>query len=379
MTGFLVRAHVPVPRAEAAPPSPVLLLIDSLDGGGAERYVVDLAVGLRRRGWPVHVACSVGGVRAQAPADAGIPVSELLGELVERRISGRYERAVRNLVQEIRPAVVHAHLFASATAAMQALEGSRLPLVVTEHTQAPWRDRRARDVSQLVYRRADHLIAVSSAIRNLLVGEEYGIPPQRVEILLPATTMPVTARRSSVAGPPLIGVVAPLVPEKGIDVFLRAVALVSAVVPSARFLVVGRGPLRPELEQRAANLGVTPVVTFTGLHADDPPVVAGLEVLIVPSRCDGSPLVVCEAMAAGVPVVASRVGGLPELVEDGGSGLLVRPEDPEDLARAIVTLLLDPDTARWLGARGQVLAATRSHAALVGMTQVYAALVERPR
>jgi glycosyltransferase involved in cell wall biosynthesis len=357
----------------------VLLVIDSLDGGGAERYVVDLAVALQRRGWPVHVACSVGGVRAGVLADAGIPVTVLLDELVERRVSGRYGRALSRLVAELRPAVLHAHLFASAAAAVHAVRGVHVPLLVTEHTEGPWRDRRARAVSGLVYRHADRVVAVSTAIRDLVVTE-YGVAPDRVEVLLPTTTATPTAGGPPPApGRPVVGVVGRLVPEKGVDVFLRAAALVSAVVPQAAFLVVGDGPLRPDLEHRAAVLGLADTVTFTGYRSDAARLVAGLDVLTVPSRSDGSPLVVCEAMAAGVPVVASRVGGLPDLVEDGGSGLLVRPGEAEDLARALVSLLLDPEAARRLGARGRCLVATHSHERLVDrMTQLYADVARAP-
>jgi glycosyltransferase involved in cell wall biosynthesis len=194
-----------------------------------------------------------------------------------------------------------------------------------------------------------------------------------VEVLLPTAAAPPAAVSAPPdPGRPVVGLVGRLVPEKGVDVFLRAAALVSAVVPQARFLVVGDGPLRPDLEHRAAVLGLAGAVTFTGYRSDAPRLLAGLDVLAVPSRSDGSPLVVCEAMAAGVPVVASRVGGLPDLVEDGGSGLLVRPGEAEDLARALVSLLLDPEAARRLGARGRRLAAGRSHERLVDrMTQLY--------
>jgi glycosyltransferase involved in cell wall biosynthesis len=372
MTGSRLRASDPPPRAGTPPPLSVLLVIDSLDGGGAERCVVDLAVALRRRGWPVHVACSVGGIRAATLADAGVPVTVLLEQLVERRVSGRYERALARLVAELRPAVVHAHLFASAAAAAHAVRDQPVPLVVTEHTEGPWRDRRARAVSGLVYRHADRVVAVSSAIRDLLVTG-YGVAPERVEVLLPTAAAPPAAVSAPPdPGRPVVGLVGRLVPEKGVDVFLRAAALVSAVVPQARFLVVGDGPLRPDLEHRAAVLGLAGAVTFTGYRSDAPRLLAGLDVLAVPSRSDGSPLVVCEAMAAGVPVVASRVGGLPDLVEDGGSGLLVRPGEAEDLARALVSLLLDPEAARRLGARGRRLAAGRSHERLVDrMTQLY--------
>ncbi|MCW2508443.1 MAG: glycosyl transferase group 1 [Modestobacter sp.] len=363
------------PTTGAAPPGAVLLVIDSLDGGGAERYVVDLAIALRGRGWPVEVACSTGGVRAGALTDAGIPVSVLLGGLVKRRISGGYGRALRRLVRDRRPAVVHAHLYASAAAAVVATRGLSVPVVLTEHTEAPWRDRAARAISRRVYQRVDHVVAVSSAIRDTLVGT-YGVPAGRVDLLLPATAAPAAAPRRATGGTAAtVGVVGRLVPEKGVDVFLRAVALVSAAVPAARFVVVGDGPLRAALEDRAVSLGLAGVVTFTGFRPDAPQLIAGLDVLVVPSRSDGSPLVVCEAMAAGIPVVASRVGGLPDLVAHGDSGLLVRPEDPADLARSLVRLLRDPAAAQALGRRGRQLAEARSHARLVDrMTEVYAAV-----
>jgi glycosyltransferase involved in cell wall biosynthesis len=387
--GLRCSAGVPVDRVDrasrapatttgAAPPGPVLLVIDSLDGGGAERYVVDLAIALHDRGWPIEVACSTGGVRAGALAEAGIPVSVLTGGLVKRRVSGGYGRSLRRLIQDRRPAVVHAHLYASAAAAVVATRGSSVPVVLTEHTEAPWRDRAACAVSRRVYQRVDHVVAVSSAIRDTLIGT-YGVPAGRVDMLLPATAAPaaVPRRRDGVSAA-LAGVVGRLVPEKGVDVFLRAAALIVSALPAARFVVVGDGPLRTALEARAASLGLTGAVTFTGFRPDAPQLIADLDVLAVPSRSDGSPLVVCEAMAAGIPVVASRVGGLPDLVVHGVSGLLVRPEDPEDLARTVVHLLRDPAAAQALGRRGRQLAAARSHSRLVDrMTEVYSA-VARP-
>src|SRR3954447_24639907 len=143
--------HPQTPRSAAL--DPVLLVIDSLGGGGAERYVVDLAIELRRRGWPVEVACSTGGVRAGALTEAGVPVLILLDTLVKRRVSRRCGRALRRLIEDRRPALVHAHLYASAAAAAQATRDLAVPLVITEHTEAPWRGRRAREVSREVYRR----------------------------------------------------------------------------------------------------------------------------------------------------------------------------------------------------------------------------------
>jgi glycosyltransferase involved in cell wall biosynthesis len=369
----------PAQTAPSARPVPVLLVIDSLEGGGAERYVVDLAIALRRRGWPVEVACSTGGIRAGALAEEGVPVSILLDKLVKRRMSRRYGQALRRLIADHRPGLVHAHLYASAAAAAQATRGLSVPLVVTEHTEAPWRGRQARAVSREVYRRADRVVAVSTAIRNLLV-EEYDVPPERAEVILPATTAPMVDP-PVVPGPcgAVLGVAGRLVPEKGVDIFLEAASLVRAVVPPARFVIVGDGPMRADLERRAAALGIADRVTFTGFRVDAPQIIAGLTLLAVPSRSDGSPLVVCEAMAAGIPVVASRVGGLPDLVIDGCTGLLVRPGEAEDLARAMVSLLLDPTTADQLGARARDVAATRSHAHLVDrMETIYRSLAGGP-
>lgn len=191
---------------------------------------------------------------------------------------------------------------------------------------------------------------MSTAIRRLLI-EQYGVAPDRVEVLLPAVTdvlAPVPEPRLRPPRP-VVGLIGRLVPEKGGHVFLRAVSLVRAVVPQARFVVVGDGPLRDTLEQRAASLGVADVVDFVGFRSDVRELMCALDVLAVPSLSDGSPLVVLEAMATGVPVVASETGGLPDLVRPGENGLLVRPGDAEDLARAIVSLLLDPEGACQLG------------------------------
>jgi glycosyltransferase involved in cell wall biosynthesis len=369
-------------RSESAPvrPLPVLFVIDSLDGGGAERYVVDLACALRRRGWPVEVACSTGGVRAGALREADVPVHVLCKALVKRRISVTYGHALRSLLRTRRFAVVHAHLYASAVASVQATAGTAVPVMLTEHTEAPWRGRSARSISRVVYRRAARIVAVSTAIQRLLV-DEYGVARDRVQVLLPAVTgtgspTPKVAHRPEL----VVGLVARLVPEKGGHVFLEAASLVRAVVPQARFVVVGDGPLGDALEQHAATLGVRDVVAFLGFRSDAARLMSGFDVLAVPSLSDGTPLVVLEAMASGVPVVASATGGLPDLVSPSENGILVQPGDPEDLARALVAVLLDPAGARQLGARGQRLVRAYPHSRLVDrMIQLYRAVATEPR
>ncbi len=338
----------------------VLQVVDALDGGGAERHVVDLARALDARGFAVTVAASADGPARACLEAAGVGVHVVADGLVKRRTSARYAVALRALVARLQPDVVHAHIHASEVAAAAALWRSDVPLVLTEHTEAPWRGPSARAALRWAARRADLVVAVSSAVARRLV-DEHGVPGEKVAVVLPAVlphspglVRPRRPRR------PLVGAVGRLVPGKGGDVLLRALAGVDADC-----VVVGDGPQREALERLAADLGVGHRVAFAGWRPDARDLVAGLDVLAVPSREDGSPLVVFEAMGAGVPVVASRVGGVPDQVVDGRDGLLVPPGEPAALATALTRVLTEPGLAQALSAAGRARAEQCSHAAMV--------------
>jgi glycosyltransferase involved in cell wall biosynthesis len=355
-----------VPAVPRAGGLRVLQVVDSLSGGGAERHVVDLAVALRRRRHEVAVASSTGGVLAPALDAEGIAAHQLVDRLVKRRSSVRYARSLARLVEWYRPDVVHAHIYASAFAAAAATMECGVPLVLTEHTEAPWRPPRARMVSWWVYQRARHIVAVSSAIERLL-RRRYRVPAERISVLLPA----VPAAQDPTPGPadptvrPLIGRVARLEPEKGVDVFLRGAALVAARCANARFVVIGDGSLRDQLVALGHDLGLTDRVDFTGFRPDARRLIAQLDVLVVSSHSDGSPLVVLEALEAGVPVVGTGVGGLPDQIRHGREGLLVPPGEPDRLAAAILRLLGDSSRARAMGAAGRRRAAELGHDRMV--------------
>jgi glycosyltransferase involved in cell wall biosynthesis len=163
------------PVAEPKEHLRILLIIDSLDFGGAEHHVVDLAIALHRKGHEVTVACSVGGELSGPLQESGIPVRVLLGRLVKRRFSLAFTRKLRKLIKGGGFDLVHAHVYASATAAAVATLDQNVPLVITEHSEGSWRTWRARQMSRWVYRRAKHVVAVSRPIRRLLL-EEYGAP-----------------------------------------------------------------------------------------------------------------------------------------------------------------------------------------------------------
>ena len=358
----------------------VLLAVDSLDGGGAERHVVDLARALRSRGVDVRVACSADGVRRPDLDAAGVPVTVLGGRLVKRRVDLRYALALHGLLRASPVDVVHAHVWASEVAAGLAvaalgMRGQGVPLVLTEHTEAPWRGRTARAWSRWAYRRADALVAVSAAIARLLV-DAYGAPAERVRVVTPAVLPPPAARVRRSRPGTVVGYVGRLVPEKGVDVLLEAFALLRRVEPGARLVVVGDGPERDRLAAAASRLEVAEAVDLLGYRADARDLLAGLDVLAVPSRSDGTPLVVAEAMAAGVPVVASDVGGLPDRVRPGVDGLLVPPGRPEPLARALLAVLGDRVLAARLSRAGRAAASASPHTAMVDeVVGVYGALL----
>ena len=364
----------------------LLLVVDSLEVGGAERHVVDLAVALCREGHEVTVACSVAGELSDPLDGANVPVRVLLDRLVKRRVSVAYARGLRRLIGEGRYDLVHAHIYASAAASALATSGTGVPLVVTEHTEGAWQGRCAHLVSRLIYRRARRMIAVSSPIRGRLI-ERDGVPPEKIN-LIPNAVIPASDGHASTSGVlpdewrkgPLVGVVARLQPEKGVADFLKAVARVSAACPEARFLVVGEGPLREELLGLVDRLGLRGRVRFLGHRPDARDLIGLFDVLVVPSLTEGTPLIVLEAMAGGVPVVASAVGGIPDQVRHDREGLLIPPGDTTALGDVLLELLQDPDRARRLGEAGRRRADSEfAHAGMVRKIEaVYHAALGRP-
>jgi glycosyltransferase involved in cell wall biosynthesis len=218
---------------------------------------------------------------------------------------------------------------------------------------------------ELIGRRADAFVAVSREDQRRMVEVER-VPPAKTRFI--ANGIPpfppadpdrdVRAELGLGAGQPVVGVVATLRPQKALDVLLRAVPLVREEIPAAAVLIAGGGdevggPEEQRLHAVAAELGLGDELRFLGERSDVPDLVAAFDVAALSSDYEGSPLSVMEYMEAGKPVVATRVGGLPDLVEDGVTGLLVDPQDPAALAAALVAVLRDPERAARMGAAGR--------------------------
>jgi len=206
---------------------------------------------------------------------------------------------------------------------------------------------------------SDRIIAVSEQVKQDLV--RYGVaPPEKITVIpLGLELDPFLegdvhrgALRRELGVPtdaPVVGIVGRIFPIKNHRLFLEAAALVAAKEPGARFVVVGDGTLRADMEALARHLDIGERTIFTGWRRDLPKVYADLDVLVVSSDNEGTPVSAIEAMASGCPVVATRVGGLPDLIEDGEVGHLVAARDAEAMAAAILGLLGDGDRARRMG------------------------------
>jgi glycosyltransferase involved in cell wall biosynthesis len=361
----------------------VLMVTDSLQPGGAERHVVDLATALARHGHDVTIACSTSGALQRDAEIGGVTVAPLMDKLVKRRFSPAFARRLGTLVTSGEFDLVHAHVYASASAAAEAVAGLAVPLVITEHTEAPWRGLQERTISHATYARADQILAVSTAIRTQLL-HEFGVPARKasyvpnaiVALSEPQLTQPLPAGCDRAR---LVGRVARLQPEKGIEVFLRAAAALAPRAPDVRFLIVGAGPVRRRLETLCRRLAITDRVYFLGHRPDARAIIATLDILVVSSLNDGSPLVVLEAMASATPVLASRTGGIPDQLRDGVDGLLVTPGSAGALATAMERLLGDPDGARLLAAsaRRRVRSRFRYDTMLTAVERAYRIALER--
>ena len=158
-------------------------------------------------------------------------------------------------------------------------------------------------------------------------------------------------------GKPLVAVVANLWPVKGHRTLVEAIARVHARMPQARFVLVGDGPERPDLERRISGLGIGDAVDLLGTRYDVPALLSRADAFCLPSLAEGLPNAIMEAMAARLPVVATAVGGTPELVLEGETGMLVPPANADALASALLGVLADPECGRRMGARGRALIA----------------------
>ncbi len=237
---------------------------------------------------------------------------------------------------------------------------------LTTSNQAPSRLRRFRDaflkpLNNWVSDKADCRVFVADAVRRDWVGARN---LDTYRIIYPAfggAKSTGKSREQRDPGAPVIGVVARLSEEKRHVDLLDAMKRVRESFPRARLLVVGDGPLAGRLQGYARKIGLSDAVEFAGYRKEVFDELARMDLFVLPSRTEGLSVAIVEAMASGLPVVASDVGGISEVVEDGRTGLLVPPFQPNKLAGALISILGDPVKARLMGERGRQIVEERFH------------------
>ena len=359
----------PCLKPVARPPLPgrgrirVVELLATGTNGGAQEHVFSLMSRLDTDRYDATVVSLSAGSAVRKLQRAGFPVV-----VIDEPDDAIAVGALTAYLADLRPEILHTHMYRAdiiGTKAALALAnaGHRRPYVVSTVHSSRVRSVADREALRNLTPHIDHLIAVSNAIVEKIDAERPGLAP--VDLIYNGVDLdrydhqePCCTLRDEYgmeAGSQIVGVVARLEPEKGHQTLIDAWPHVLRRVPDAYLLVVGEGSRRDYLEHQAAANRVAHRVVFTGRRDDVPAVTAALDVAVLPSHREAQGLSILEAMALSRPVVASDVGGIPEMIEDGVTGLLVPPHDSEALAAAIIRLLRDHPYADMLGRAGHDL------------------------
>ncbi|MEW5736093.1 MAG: glycosyltransferase family 4 protein [Thermodesulfobacteriota bacterium] len=291
-------------------------------------------------------------------------------------------RELFRIIRERRPQIVHTHSSKAGLLGRLAARAARVPAVIhTPHGHVfsghfgPAASRVFLAVERAAARITDRTVALTEGERNDYLALKVGAPESIVVIhsgvplerFSRQSSTPADARESLGLGPdgPVVGTVGWLLPIKGPGTLLAAMGRVWETHPDAVLVYVGQGPLQEELAREASRMGKGKNVIFTGWRSDVENLLPAFDVFVLASENEGMGRAVVEAMAAGKPVAASRVGGIPDLVRDGETGFLVPPGDSPALAGAIETLLADPARASAMGEKGRELAPAFSLSAML--------------
>ena len=363
--GGLSPCFVPVKRSPL-PGSQRVRVVEVLatgTNGGAQEHLYNLATRIDRSRYDVSVFALSSGSAVRKLERAGVPTV-----VIDEPDDAAAVRALAAHLADVGPDVVHNHMYRAEVvgtrAAMAvAATGRRRPYVVGTVHSSRVRSQPDRAALAALTPEMDRLIAVSRAIVAKISAEGRdtvpvdliynGVDLQRYDHQEPCCTL--RDEYGMEPGAVIVGVVARLEPEKGHPTLLDAWPLVLHEVPDAYLLIVGEGNRRDALEQQARDLRIAHRVVFTGRRDDVPAVTAALDCAVLPSYREAQGLTILEAMALSRPVVATNVGGIPEMVDDGATGLLVPPRDSVALAGAITRVLTDHPLADTLARAGHDL------------------------
>lgn len=338
----------------------ICVLITELGIGGAQKVLADVVTALPRDKYQVQVACLFNpGATAARLQDAGIEVVDLQ---MHSRLDWLVLWRLWRLLRQSSPDILHTHMFHANLVGRLSGTLANVPYIIsTEHTMGQ-EGRIRRLLNKITSALCDRVIAVSQSVGTYAM-EVIGIEASKVIVIANGIDVNRYTSRLSPreargrvglpAGAAVIGTVGTLRKVKGTSILLRAFAGLHPRWPDTRLIIVGDGPERNNLQSLAQSLRIERSTIFTGERADVTDFLAAMTVFVLPSYWEGFGLAAVEAMAAGLPVVATRVGSLPEVILEGETGLLVPPSDPAVMAAAIEHLLANPDLGSQMGQAGR--------------------------
>lgn len=344
----------------------ILHVLETVGSGGVEQRRLSLARKLDIKRYEQRLICTqaIGSLPEQFEK-AGCAIHEVG---VFNGISDRspYRRAF-SVIQDFRPDIAHGAVYEGVALAVVAGRLGGVPIIIGEETDDPknrtWK-------GSVLYRAisafAHHMVAVSPAV-ELYLRQGIRLPERKVTMIpngvaeKPPVTEKVLSRLRAEfgiqPGDIVVGTVGRLFDShKRVSDLIRAIPQVSERIPRVKLLVVGTGPDEDSLRELSAVLGVSDKIIFAGYQGDVRPFYQIMQLFALASSHEAFGIVLVEAMFAGIPVVATRVGGIPGIVDEGRTGFLVDAYRPEQLAESIVRLIVDPDLAQKFGFRGRVRA-----------------------
>jgi glycosyltransferase involved in cell wall biosynthesis len=338
----------------------ILMIVDRLDdhSGGAERFMAALAAHLPSERFEVWALTTrgAGGSALKLLEDSGVRHVSI--ERNGMRDTLRLRR-LANLLRTQHFDVVHAHKFGSNVWGTLFGRLFRVPVVIAHEQTWSYEGQPLRRLldGRLIGRLATRFIAVSAADRERMISIE-GVPAHKTVLIpnayVPRPPQPAGSLRDELgvaAGTPLVGTIAMLRPQKAISLMLQAHAQVLRSHPSTRLVIAGDGECRDALERETNRRGLDSRVHFLGVRQDGDRILRDLDVALLSSDFEGTPLFVLECMSNATALVSTDVGGIPDLVTHDESALLVPRQDAASFARAVCSLIEEPERARALGAR----------------------------
>lgn len=336
--------------------------------GGMKRHLLSLVRLLDKDKYEIAILCSFDKKTQEYLKNLGIAVYDIeIGDGISLKKDYWAIRYIRKVIDEFKPDIVHMHGVKASLVGRIACHNKPVKTVVTVHNfvnynnMSFYKKKLLLSLTKILDKKTDQFIAVSQALKEDLV-ENQDIKESKIKVVYNCidtffyeeTTLNLMEEFHLPRDSFVVGSIARLILSKGVQDLIKGVSLLKNV--KAYFFVAGDGPFREELQKMIDSLNLKDRFFLLGYRNDIPSFLRNLDVFVLPSHEEGFGISVIEALNEGVPIIATKVGGIPEIVQDGVEGILVEKESPEGLAKAIEKLLKDEELRKNMSAKGKTKA-----------------------